>query len=525
MSSRSTEIPLAANGGPNQPPAENKAEARRAELETVLKSELFARAPTLAHLLSYLCEKTFAGESGQIKEYSVAVDVFGRRESFDQDADSIVRVQANRLRKRLAQYYEGEGASHSIHISIPVGQYVPIFEEKPAPASLSAAPSESSTDNRSRAWLPVAAIALVVILGAIALLVRQREARVRNVPLSGARITPSPELPVGLPVGDEVRILAGGTRNWVDRAGKPWSADRYYTGGTPVRSSTQYIWRTQDPDIYRTSRQGEFSYDIPLKPGIYELRLHFAETFYGPEEAGGGGEGSRVMAISANGKPLLTNFDVVADAGGSRSADVKVFTDIGPADDGSLHLNFSSVHGGRGMVSAIEILPGVKGRIRPVRIVTRDTPYYSDDSRWWSPDVYFRGGQLSARVQSVTAGDDPELYESERWGNFSYAIPVPPGRYSVTLYFVEHRFGPGNRDNYVGPPEGAGGGQGSRLFNVFCNGRILLRELDIFKEAGENRPLARKISGLEPNAQGKLLLDFVPVRDYATVTAIEVLPE
>ena len=52
-----------------------------------------------------------------------------------------------------------------------------------------------------------------------------------------------------------------------------------------------------------------------------------------------------------------------------------------------------------------------------------------------------------------------------------------------------------------------------------------MRDLDIFKEVGENRPLIRTISGLEPNAQGKLVLEFVPIRDYATVTAIEILPE
>src|SRR5262252_11061143 len=104
-------------------------ETERAELQVVLASRLFVRSPTLAHLLSYLCEKKFAGESDQIKEYSVALDVFGRRDSFDQDTDSIVRVQANRLRKRLAEYYSGEGSSHRLHITIPVGQYVPAFAE------------------------------------------------------------------------------------------------------------------------------------------------------------------------------------------------------------------------------------------------------------------------------------------------------------------------------------------------------------------------------------------------------------
>src|SRR5271157_6636360 len=103
-------------------------DAWRAELDAVLHSECFTRAPTLAHLLSYLCEKLFAGEARQIKEYSVGVEVFHRGSSFDQDSDSIVRVEANRLRKRLAEYYANDGASHRLHIAIPLGQYVPEFK-------------------------------------------------------------------------------------------------------------------------------------------------------------------------------------------------------------------------------------------------------------------------------------------------------------------------------------------------------------------------------------------------------------
>src|SRR3974390_3536486 len=103
-------------------------EMERAELHAVLQSSGFIRSPALAHLLSHLCESTFAGEADQIKEYSIAVDVFGRPQSFNQEADSIVRVQANRLRKRLAEFYSGEGASHRLHITIPIGQYVPVFQ-------------------------------------------------------------------------------------------------------------------------------------------------------------------------------------------------------------------------------------------------------------------------------------------------------------------------------------------------------------------------------------------------------------
>src|SRR5215470_18163411 len=131
-------------------------------------------------------------------------------------------------------------------------------------------------------------------------------------PLYSAPVEPS----VGLPVGEQIHILAGSSRKYVDHAGKLWSPDSYFSGGTAVSSAVRHIWRTQDPIIYRNSRQGDFSYNIPLKPGIYELRLHFAETFYGPEDPGGGGEGSRIMAVTANGKPLLTDFDVIADSAG-----------------------------------------------------------------------------------------------------------------------------------------------------------------------------------------------------------------
>jgi len=146
----------------------------RAELRDVLQSESFTRSPGLSGLLSYLCDKALLGQSDQIKEYSVALDVFGRQESFDQDSDSIVRVQANRLRKRLAEYYAGEGSTHRIQITIPVGQYVPLFEERQREAN----PEEGFDDEdggsgreklgssyRRTIWAAVALTSLIVAMG------------------------------------------------------------------------------------------------------------------------------------------------------------------------------------------------------------------------------------------------------------------------------------------------------------------------------------------------------------------------
>jgi malectin (di-glucose binding ER protein) len=516
-------------------------EAQSAELQAVLHSKHFARAPKLAHLLSYLCEKLFAGEANGIKEYTVGVDVFHRGPSFDQDSDSIVRVEANRLRKRLAEYYASEGAAHEFHITIPVGQYVPEFECA-APRQSQPKPDAPTVEDLTeiervatrkagqwfgprdrRAWWLIAGVALLFVgLSYAQYSVRQQKQQLPVVAAKQSYALPTAaESLVGLPMGDGARILAGASRSLVDHAGNLWNADAWFEGGTGVKSSAQHISRTQDPGFYRTSRQGQFRYKIPLKKGVYELRLHFAETIYGAESNGTGGEGSRIMTVRANGKTLLSRFDVVADAGGSGTADVKVFTDVEPATDGFLYLEFSGEDGKQAILSAIEILPGVRGHIRPVRLLARQTPYYSNDSQWWSPDNYFQGGQLAVYTSPVSGTDDPELYETERWGNFSYAIPVAPGKYSVSLYFAT-RHGDGNQSS---ASTSDGRAAAAHTFNVFCNGRVLLEDFNLLKEARQTDVVVRKVSALEPNAQGKLVLSFVPIDGYATVTGIEVLPQ
>jgi len=510
-------------------------EAQREELREVLQSKSFMRAPTLAHLLSYLCQKLFAGEASQIKEYSIGLEVFARGSSFDQDADSIVRVQANRLRKRLAEYYAEEGANHQLQIVIPVGQYVPEFRpcavhapEAPAPpVAVAAAPARGARilwenwlrPSRSRA-LGLTTALVVLLLGYAGLFIfHLRQPATPPAPPIGSPQNPITDSEFGPPAGEEVRILAGAGRSFVDHAGKLWSADTFFTGGAAIKSSVSHIWRTQNADFYRTSRQGNFRYDIPLKKGVYELRLHFAETAHGPDSSEPAGEGSRLMAVRCNGKTLLNWFDIVADAGASLTADVKVFPDQAPAADGQMHLEFEGQDGKQATLSAIEILPGIRGQMRPVRLLARQSPYYSNDSHWWSPDNYFEGGQMATYATPVTGTDDPELYETERWGNFTYSIPVSPGKYSLVLHFAA-RHGEWNTPDGNDPKA-----QVPHIFNVFCNGKALLNNFDLAREGQKDDVVLRKAAGLEPNAQGKLLLSFVPVQGYASVTGIEVLPQ
>jgi hypothetical protein len=318
--------------------------------------------------------------------------------------------------------------------------------------------------------------------------------------------------------GDEIRILAGFTRSrFIDSLGRAWSTDRYFTGGNAGELTGDDIHGVLDPVIYRTARRGEFRYDIPLKPGLYELRLLFAETIYGKGNRVYAGEASRVFHVSINGVRRLTELDILSDAGGPNIPADRVFKDISPAKDGFLHLEFTPVND-RALLNGIEILPGIPGRMRPVRILAGGRSYYDRAGQFWGADRYFIGGRPLTKPTVVEGTTDPELYSNERWGHFSYSIPVPsPGRYRVTLKFAETNFGKSNPGRT---------GVGSRLFDVFCNGVALLRNFDMLKETGvENMAIDKVFRGLVPNAQGKLVLTFVPVVEYASVRAIEVVDD
>jgi tetratricopeptide (TPR) repeat protein len=96
-------------------------------LEQLISWPGLARSPQLAKFLNYIVRAKLRGDEGAIKAYSIAVDVFGRPQSFDPQTDPIVRVQARRLRAALDEFYSGEGASSPVRIHLPVGRYVPEF--------------------------------------------------------------------------------------------------------------------------------------------------------------------------------------------------------------------------------------------------------------------------------------------------------------------------------------------------------------------------------------------------------------
>jgi hypothetical protein len=517
----------------------------RRELAAVLSSAGFARSTRMEKLLSYLCERYFAGQSDQIKEYNIGVEALGRRETFDPTDDAIARVEVHRLRRKLREYYEGEGVKHALRITIPTGSYAPAFVRVPppesstassdgvltiesggvvalppavfsaipaAPPQLPAAPSDSAPSMRFRRTR-VAALVLaglgVTVFAVMPLLPRSGVTKAKttdSVPTAPNIAVPNP--------GADILILCGQTRQHVDKSGRTWGADRYFNGGDSFDVQHHYFARSEDATLFEHGRSGKsFSYDIPLRPGTWELHLYFSETNYGPGTTQGGGETSRMFNVDANGIGLLSAFDILNDAPGPFVADERVFKDLGPAADGFLHLKFTGLLDAA-QVNAISLVPATPRRMNPVRITVQDVSYTDSKGRIWSSDNYFIGGRKPYRTPAVRDTSDPQLFESERFGNFSYSIPIAPGTYEANIYAAE---------TYWGPETAPDGPIGKRIFDIYCNGVALGRRIDIFKLAGFNRALILHYPGLRPNAQGKLLLSFVPEINYATISALEIL--
>lgn len=498
--------------------AERKIREARAELERVLTSPTFARSPNLARLLRFVCEKRLEGRLEDLKEYNIAVEALGRPPDFDPATNSIVRSEMHRLREKLARYYETEAADSRWLIVLPVGGYVPEFVERGKESQGADEVAAASTFQRSThggrlirgALMLGLAVAVLAILGLLHWRSQSRPAAAHTAPSVSFSAAPQ--------TSDRgIRILAGYSKaKFIDRSGTVWLPDQFYEGGTVETRLLRYVARAPETTLFETSRLGEFSYAIPLDPGVYEMRLYFAETFFGPDTSAGGGETSRIFNLLLNGKPLLTQFDPYRDAGGNNIAHVRAFKDVSPGPDGFLRLSFTRWRD-MPFVNAIEIIPGTPGKLLPVRIVAQEKSYTDQTGQLWMSDRYVQGGQTVRRRAAVQNTEEPGIYSGERFGNFSYSIPVAPGRYTVRLHFAE---------TFFGTPEAGEGGAGSRVFDVYCNGRVLLKDFDIFRQAGgANRALVKTFRGLEPNAVGQIVLQFLPSRNYACINALEILSE
>ena len=97
------------------------------EIERLVNSQVLHGSEQLCKLLRYLGEHALEKPGSPLKEYQIATEVFGRPADFDPQLDSTIRVQAGRLRVKLAEYYSTEGADDPVIVELPKGTYLPSF--------------------------------------------------------------------------------------------------------------------------------------------------------------------------------------------------------------------------------------------------------------------------------------------------------------------------------------------------------------------------------------------------------------
>ncbi|HZT78163.1 MAG TPA: malectin domain-containing carbohydrate-binding protein [Vicinamibacterales bacterium] len=132
-------------------------------------------------------------------------------------------------------------------------------------------------------------------------------------------------------------------------------------------------------------------------------------------------------------------------------------------------------------------------------------PAYTDGTgSIWTADAAFSGGTKASTTAAIAGTSDPTLYQTERYGTFSYNIPVPNGKYTVTLLFAEIYWT----------------SAGKRVFDVNVEGQLAIQALDIFAAVGANTALVRSVTTTV--SDGVLNLNFISTVDNAKVSAIRV---
>ena len=144
-----------------------------AQIEKLVSSHVLHGSESLCKLLRYLAKHALDHPGTPIKEYQIATEVFGRSDDFDPQLDSMVRVQAGRLRGKLAEYYSANGADDTVIVDLPKGTYVVAFHYRPNATkphlnSAEPIPLAVSAPGGGRKWV-AAVLSLGFLLGLAAL--------------------------------------------------------------------------------------------------------------------------------------------------------------------------------------------------------------------------------------------------------------------------------------------------------------------------------------------------------------------
>jgi serine/threonine-protein kinase len=130
--------------------------AIRHQLNRILASKTFSQVDRLKRFVSFIVLEAVGGRGGELKEYVIGVQVFGKEPSFDPRTDPIVRVQARRLRARLVRYYREEGQHDEVIVDLPKGGYSPVFRRREVAAAVKPSLSAALVNRNTVAVMPFA---------------------------------------------------------------------------------------------------------------------------------------------------------------------------------------------------------------------------------------------------------------------------------------------------------------------------------------------------------------------------------
>jgi hypothetical protein len=205
------------------------------QIDNIIKSHSLRGSESLCRLLQYLAKQSLYQPQAPLKEYQIATEVYGRPADFDPQTDSTIRVQAGRLRLKLAEYYATEGAADPILVKIPKGSYHLTFEVRSVAARAADAGTgpqsvpapEERVPERWRIAVILLVVGLLVCLMALGSLLWNRRTE-------GATLAKPSTARAGNPLATFWRpFISGGEQPWVIFSnaafvGRPETGMRYY---------------------------------------------------------------------------------------------------------------------------------------------------------------------------------------------------------------------------------------------------------------------------------------------------------
>ncbi len=318
-----------------------------------------------------------------------------------------------------------------------------------------------------------------------------------------------------------LRINSGGSQ--FTYGDEVFIEDNYFVGEGKEYSNSNLtnIKNSEKDAIYYSERSttkslGSFGYSVPVPNGVYKIRLHFAEIYWGATNGGPGGAGRRVFSGNLEGKNIFSNYDINKEVGSMTAVIKTYFVDI---TDGEFNLNFTASKD-QPKISALEILeqdPDTPGEL--ITRINSGGPQINIGDKVFNADNYYTGAGKkwsNDAIQDIKNTDEDDLYLTERSaldskGSFQYAIPVSDGTYSLKLHFAEI---------YWGATGGGSNGAGKRIFDLNIEGNNYLSDYDINEEVGTMSAVVKTVT--IDVSDGELNLNFSASVDQPKVSGFEI---